>query len=95
MYTPALGNILAGITRATVIEICHILDIDIIEKELTVEDLKNADSAFFCGTATEIAGIASVDDYTFPMKWTDSLGATLQRTYKCLVLEKQNYEVII
>ena len=95
LYTPSLGNILAGITRATVIELCHVLDIEVIEKELTVEDLKSADSAFFCGTATEIAGITSIDDYTFPMKWTDSLGATLQRTYKSLVLEKQNYEVII
>jgi len=95
LYTPALGNILAGITRATIIELCHVLDIEIIEKQLTVADLKQADSAFFCGTATEIAGIASVDEYSFPLKWTDSVGATLQRTYKCLVLEKQNYEVII
>lgn len=95
LYTPPLGNILAGITRATVIELCHILDIEVIEKHLTAVDLKHADSAFFCGTASEIAGIASVDDYKFPVKWTDSVGATIQRTYKCLVLEKQNYEVII
>lgn len=95
LYTPALGNILAGITRATVIELCHILDIEVIEKQLTINDLKHADSAFFCGTATEIAGIASVDEYQFPLRWNDSVGATIQRTYKCLVLEKQNYEVII
>lgn len=95
LYTPPLGNILAGITRATVIELCHILDIEVIEKHLTAVDLKHADSAFFCGTASEIAGIASIDDYKFPVKWIDSVGATIQRTYKCLVLEKQNYEVII
>ncbi len=95
LYTPPLGNILPGITRATVIELCHILDIEIIEKHLSVKDLKHADSAFFCGTATEIAGIASVDEYTFPLKWTETVGATIQRTYRSLVLEKQNYEVII
>lgn len=95
LYTPPLGNILAGITRATVIELCRILDIELIEKHLTVNDLKHADSAFFCGTATEIAGIASIDEYQFPVRWNDSVGATIQRTYKCLVLEKQNYEVII
>ncbi|MEJ2881388.1 branched-chain amino acid transaminase [Pedobacter sp. GR22-6] len=95
LYTPPLGNILPGITRATVIELCRILDIEVIEKHLSVTDLKHADSAFFCGTATEIAGIASVEDYNFPVKWTESVGATIQRTYKCLVLEKQNYEVII
>jgi len=95
LYTPPLGNILAGITRATVIELCRILDIELVEKHLTVKDLKHADSAFFCGTATEIAGIASIDEYQFPIRWNDSVGATIQRTYKCLVLEKQNYEVII
>ncbi|WP_316840439.1 branched-chain amino acid transaminase [Pedobacter gandavensis] len=95
LYTPSLGNIFAGITRATVIELCHILEIEVIEKNLTVADLKHADSAFFCGTAAEIAGIKSVDEYQFPIKWNDSVGATIQRTYKCLVLEKQNYEVII
>ncbi|MNV63389.1 branched-chain amino acid aminotransferase [compost metagenome] len=77
------------------IELCRILDIELIEKHLTVNDLKHADSAFFCGTATEIAGIAAIDEYQFPVKWNDSVGATIQRTYKCLVLEKQNYEVII
>ncbi|MHA4896725.1 branched-chain amino acid transaminase [Pedobacter sp. PWIIR3] len=95
LYTPSLGNILPGITRATVIQLCRVLDIELTEKQLTVKDLKNADSAFLCGTATEIAGLASIDDYQFPLTWTESIGATLQRTYKCLVLEKQNYEVII
>lgn len=95
LYTPALGNILPGITRATVIELCRILDIEVIERQLSVEEVRNADSAFLCGTATEIAGIASLDDYQFPLSWNESIGATIQRTYKCRVLEKQNYEVII
>lgn len=95
LYTPPLGCILPGITRATVIQLCKTLDIECIEKNLSTEDLRTADSAFLCGTAAEIAGIASVDEVTFPTAWTDSLGSTLQRTYKALVLEKQNYEVII
>jgi len=95
LYTPPLGNILPGVTRATVLELCRILDIEVVEKHLTVKDLKNTDSAFFCGTATEIAGIASIEEYKFPLRWADSIGATIQRSYKSLVLEKQNYEVII
>ncbi|MCX2486002.1 branched-chain amino acid transaminase [Pedobacter sp. MR2016-24] len=95
LYTPPLGNILPGITRATIIKLCKTLDIECIEKHLSVDDLKSADSAFLCGTAAEIAGIASVDEVSFPAVWTETLGATLQRTYKALVLEKQNYEVII
>ncbi|MBC7617072.1 MAG: branched-chain amino acid transaminase [Pedobacter sp.] len=95
LYTPSLGNILAGITRATVIELCKVLDIEIIEKTIQVDELKNADSAFFCGTAAEIIGIHTIDDTVFRQRWNDSIGATIQRAYKNLVLEKVNYEVII
>lgn len=95
LYTPALGHILPGITRETVLQLCKSLDIECIEKQITAKELKQADSAFLCGTAAEIIGMKSIDETTFPLKWSDSLGATLQRTYKCLVLEKQNYEVFI
>lgn len=95
LYTPSLGNILAGITRNTVIELCNVLDIEVIEKTISVAELKKADSAFFCGTATEIIGIHTIDDVVYKQKWNDSIGATIQRAYKNLVLEKVNYEVII
>jgi branched-subunit amino acid aminotransferase/4-amino-4-deoxychorismate lyase len=32
--------------------------------------LFQADSAFYCGTAAEVVGIASVDDYQFPKTGT-------------------------
>ncbi len=95
LYTPSLGNILAGITRATVIELCQVLDIEVIEKPISVAELKNADGAFFCGTAAEIVGIHTIDDVVYRQRWSDSIGATIQRAYKNLVLEKVNYEVII
>ena len=95
LYTPSLGNILAGITRATVIELCKVLDIEVVEKTISVNELKNADSAFFCGTAAEVIGIHTIDDTVYRQKWSDSIGYTIQRAYKNLVLEKVNYEVII
>ncbi|RZJ74779.1 MAG: branched-chain-amino-acid transaminase, partial [Flavobacterium sp.] len=95
LYTPSLGNILAGITRATVIELCKMLDVEVIEKQISVEELKNADSAFFCGTAAEVIGIHTIDDTVYRQRWSDSIGYVIQRAYKNLVLEKVNYEVII
>jgi branched-chain amino acid aminotransferase len=95
LYTPSIGHILPGITRETVLQLCKSLDIECIEKQITPRELKQADAAFLCGTAAEIIGMKSIDKTTFPLKWSDSLGATLQRTYKSLVLEKQNYEVFI
>src|SRR5690606_13175241 len=61
IYTPAPGNILPGITRATVIEICGELGIPLIEKQITVEELKQAEDVFYCGTAAEVIGWDSLD----------------------------------
>jgi branched-chain amino acid aminotransferase len=95
LYTPQEGNIMPGITRETVQIIAKQLDIDIIEKNLTVNDLKNADSAFLCGTAVEIIGLKSVDDTVFLLNFADSIGSSIQRVYKSLVLDKLSFEVII
>lgn len=88
LYTPPLGSILPGITRATVIELCEQLDIEVVEKKLTVEEVRGADSAFYCGTAAEIIGIASLDGVPFQKPWKESPGALIQKAYKHLVLEK-------
>lgn len=90
LYTPQAGSILPGITRATVIELCHELEIEVVEKGLRPEELHGADSAFFCGTAAEVIGIGSLDRVPFAKEWKASLGARLQKAYKDLVLEKQS-----
>lgn len=95
IYTPPLGNIFPGITRQTVIDICKQLGFEIIEKRLTIEEIYNADSAFLSGTAAEIIGIQQVDQVIFKEEWENTIGASIQRKYKNLVLEQENYEVII
>jgi branched-chain amino acid aminotransferase len=85
LYTPALGNILPGITRATVIELCATLNISVEEKLFTIEELKQADAVFFCGTAAEVIGWESLDDTKFPADWNNTLGRVLQQAYKDLV----------
>lgn len=82
LVTPPLGNILAGITRQTVFEIAKELHFEIEERLFTLEEIHTADSAFFCGTAAEVIGIASVNEYQFPLKWEDSIGALIQKKYK-------------
>jgi branched-chain amino acid aminotransferase len=89
LYTPQLGSILPGITRATVIDIAKELGIEVIEKRILPEEVYSADAAFYCGTAAEVAGIASLDDIVFPKTWSDSLGAKIQKSYKCKVLNKE------
>ena len=81
LYTSPLGNILPGITRATMFELCHELGFKLVEKYFTPAEVKGADSAFFTGTAAEVAGIASLDRVPFKLKWEDSLGSILQAKY--------------
>ncbi|MBD0332556.1 MAG: branched-chain amino acid transaminase [Chitinophagaceae bacterium] len=89
LYTPAEGNILCGITRATVLELCTELNIPVQQKLFTVEEIYGADSAFYCGTAAEIVALTSLDSTPFTLEWEDSLGFVLQQAYKNLVLEKE------
>ena len=89
LFTPSTGNILPGITRATVLEICDELRIPAEEKLITTEELKQADTAFFCGTAAEVIGWESLDDVKFPKPWNDSVSKIIQDAYKHKVTEKE------
>jgi branched-chain amino acid aminotransferase len=82
LFTPPLGNILSGITRATVFEIAKELDIEVEERLFKPEEIYSADAAFFCGTAAEVIGIGKFNDYVLPMKWEDSNSSLIQRKYK-------------
>jgi branched-chain amino acid aminotransferase len=90
LYTPPAGNILPGITRATVLDLCTELDIPVKERSCTIEELKQADAAFFCGTAAEVIGWESLDGAPFRKTWNGSLGQKIQRAYKDKVTEKLN-----
>lgn len=89
LFTPALGNILPGITRATVLELCDELHIPVEEKMFITADVYGADAAFFCGTAAELIGLASLDDISFTMPWENTVSKLLQNTYKSLVIENK------
>ena len=86
LFTAPPGNILPGITRATIIEICKDLGITVAEKLFKPEEVKGADSAFFTGTAVEVSGINSLDGVNFILKWEDSIGAVLQEKYTAKTL---------
>src|SRR5688500_157936 len=84
-FTPPAGNILPGITRAVVMEICKELNIPVEEKLFTTEELKKADAAFFCGTAAELIGWESLDGTGFKKSWNDSTSKWIQEAYHAKV----------
>ena len=61
LITPTTDYCLNGITRQSVISIAKNLDYSVEEKNLSFEDLLDADEAFYSGTAVEITPISNVD----------------------------------
>ncbi|MEY4824052.1 MAG: branched-chain-amino-acid transaminase [Bacteroidota bacterium] len=85
LYTPGLGNILPGITRATVLELCATHAISVVETSFGIDAIKGSDAAFFCGTAAEVIGLESIDDVPFTKNWDDTESKKIQSAYQKLV----------
>jgi branched-chain amino acid aminotransferase len=62
IITPPLGNVLPGITRKSVIQIAEDENIEVIERNIKLDEVYNADEAFFTGTAAEVTAIQSIND---------------------------------
>jgi branched-chain amino acid aminotransferase len=66
-------------------ELCQHLEIPLLEGKFTADEMRGADAAFFCGTAAEIVGLASLDDVAFSKKWENTQSARIQHAYRNLV----------
>lgn len=62
LWTPPLGRILPGITRATVLSIAREDGIPVREAKLTRSAFQNADEAFLSGTSLPLAPIGKIDN---------------------------------
>lgn len=61
LYTPELTSALDGITRNTLFILAKEINIPIIEKRITRDEVYIADEAFFTGTAAEVTPIRELD----------------------------------
>ncbi len=80
LHTPKLGKILAGITRDAIITMAPDLGYKVIERDISLSELKDFDSAFFTGTAAEVSPIDKIDQagqnlQTFDLKPANELKA--------------------
>ena len=61
IHTPELTSCLPGITRDTVLMFARELNIPVIERRITRDEVYIADEAFFTGTAAEVLPIRELD----------------------------------
>ena len=93
LMTPTKDNCLNGITRQSVIQIAKDLNYDVIEKNLTFDDLISADEAFFTGTAVEITPISKVDDVKIGHDGAGEITKVLQNKFDEVISGKDlNYQ---
>jgi branched-chain amino acid aminotransferase len=76
MHTPIADCFLAGITRATAIDLARRRGIEVIERRIMPEELSGFTECFITGTAAEITPVAEIADWKFtPGKISEQLMA--------------------
>ena len=92
LATPTTDFCLNGITRQSVISIANDLNFEIEEKDLTFDDLLNADEAFYSGTAVEITPITKVNQSKIGTGSIGPITDVLQKKYSEIVCgQDKNY----
>ena len=62
LHTPDLTSALEGITRDTIVQFAAEIDLTVVEKRITRDEVYSADEAFFTGTAAEVTPIRELDN---------------------------------
>ena len=65
IHTPIPDCFLDGITRRTVIKIAEDLGMNVIERVLVLDDLKDFEQCFITGTAAEVTPVSEIDEHQF------------------------------
>lgn len=62
VYTAPASEVLIGITRKHIFDVCHRLNIKIVEESIHVDDLNKIDGAFMSGTSVNVLPISTIDN---------------------------------
>lgn len=68
VYTPPSGEVLKGVTREKIFEICNKLNYTIIEKSISMHHLSQFDAAFLTGTSPKVLPLRCIDEVNFNVR---------------------------
>ncbi len=83
VYTPPGVQVLKGITRNKVIELCNQLNIKFMEKSISTEELRSLDAAFLTGTSPKVLPIRQIGN--LPFRVPHPVMNSLMQAYENLV----------
>ena len=88
---PLASGCLPGVTREILLEVAPKAGIDIIEQDLTLDDLSSAQEAFISSTTREVAAVESISpswNYKAPGPVTRALDRVFRERVKSLLAEE-------
>ena len=88
IHTPKDATVLNGITRQTVMKIARDLNYSVEETNISVDDVKSSDEAFFTGTAAEVTPIIQVDNVKINNGKPGEITKKIQKIYFDLIRGK-------
>lgn len=65
LFTAPVEDILPGVTRKRILELCNYMDIKVIFKKIHYGDINEYESSFLTGTTTRVLPVRSIDDTMF------------------------------
>jgi branched-chain amino acid aminotransferase len=81
LITPPMAPVLEGITRDSIIKIARSAGTEVVEAQISRDQLYISDEAFVCGTAAEICAVREVDNRTIGSGKMGPITRQLQRGY--------------
>ena len=81
IFTPDVEASLNGITRKSIIDLAKNEKIEVIEKNISPEEVIQADELFFTGTAAEVVPITQVNDQKIGSGARGEVTEILQKNY--------------
>ena len=88
IHTPKDATVLNGITRQTVMKIARDLNYRVEETNISVDDVKSSNEAFFTGTAAEVTPIIQVDNVKINDGKPGEITKKIQKIYFDLIRGK-------
>ena len=85
LHTPIPDSFLDGITRRVIISIAKNKGIEVVERKIKIDEMKNFVGCFLTGTAAEVTPVSIIDKYSFKVC---DLIVELSKSYQSLVRKK-------
>lgn len=93
LFTPPSNEVLLGVTRSKIIQLCRLGNIDIIEQEISLDSIEEYDGAFITGTSVNVLPIKNVDEIKFNSSRNDTINKVIgiyERDKKDYINKRKN-----